>query len=156
MQKPIRVLAGASLLLMTLGMAQAAGKADVRWIDPDTFSDAGRSVADRDHVMQALDAHFTRLARQLPDGQTLKLEVTDLDLAGELLPASGRDLRVLRGQADWPKMRLRYTLQSEGRALKGGEVRLSDMNYTFATRHDELGYEKRMIERWFKSEIMAP
>ncbi len=156
MRKNRSAFIGAAAVLMACTSAHAAGAVDVRWIEPETFSDAGRSEADRSRVMQTLDTHINRLARSLPTGQTLTLDVTDLNLAGEIVPASWRDVRVLRGGADWPQMSLRYTLQSEGRTLKSGEVRLSDMHYTFTTRPDELGYEKRMIDRWFKSEFLTP
>lgn len=156
MNKSLGALCGAVLLLTGVGSVQAAGQVDVRWLEPETFSDAGRSVADRDRVTQALAAHITRLARGLPSGQTLTIEVTDLDLAGDIRPASWHEVRVLRGRADWPRMSLRYTLQSEGQTLKRGEARLSDMNYSFTTRHEDLGYEKRMIEQWFKGEFLTP
>jgi hypothetical protein len=97
----------------------------------------------------------------LPDGQTLRLEVLDFDLAGTLEPFGFGDLRVLRGRADWPRMTLRYTLQSDGRTLKAGHAQLSDMNYRFdlrgyELRQGELGYEKRMVLQWFDQNFAAP
>ena len=153
-----RALASASLaLLCALPAAQAAGKVDVRWLEPGNFSDAERSAIDRERVTQELGSYMQKLGSLLPDGQTLTLEVTDLDLAGELEPVGWRELRVLRGRADWPRMVLRFTLAAEGRTLKQGEARLSDMGYSFgpSPRHEALGYEKRMLKGWFKAEFGA-
>ena len=149
---------GPALLLLALlpAAAQAAGRVEVAWIEPDSYRDAGPTPWERERVLQALGAHLGQWSRALPDGQTLRLEVTDLDLAGDIKPFAWQDTRVLRGGADWPQMSLRYTLQADSRTLKSGEVRLSDMAYTFARRSDTLGYEKAMIDRWFRQEFGAP
>jgi Protein of unknown function (DUF3016) len=133
--------------------AQAAGTIELKWVEPEKFADIGFAAVDREMALQALGEHINRLARQLPEGQTLTIEVTDLNLAGEMHPNRARDVRVLRGRADWPTMELRYTLQAEGRTLKSGQVRLADMNYQFTTRNDPYGYEKRMIDTWFRNEF---
>jgi hypothetical protein len=148
-----RWIIAAALALPALGAAQAAGKVELNWVEPEKFSDAGFGSAERQAALQALGEHITRLGRQLPDGQTLKIEVTDLNLAGEQKFTPSRDVRVLRGRADWPTMQLRYTLQAEGRDLKSGQARLADMNYLFTTRNDDYGYEKRMIDNWFRAEF---
>jgi hypothetical protein len=145
------ILAGA-LALLALG-AQAAGKIELTWVEPEKFADSGNTSADRAATLQALGEHINGLAGTLPDGQTLKLEVTDLNLAGELLFSPARDLRVLRNRADWPTMNLRYALMADGRVLKSGETRLSDMNYGFRLSRDTYGYEKRMIDTWFRAEF---
>jgi hypothetical protein len=142
--------------LCALPTAWAAGKIEVQWLDPGNYSDAGRSAVDREHVMEVLGTHMSQLGRLLPDGQTLRLEITDLDLAGELRWVRSQELRVLRGRADWPHMRLRFMLDAEGRTLKKGEAHLSDMAYLFRTRQGELDYEKHMIEAWVKESFAAP
>lgn len=136
--------------------AQAAGTVDVQWLEPATYSDAGRNASDREGAMQALGAHLQKLARLLPDGQTLKIQITDLDLAGAIEPAGWHELRVLRGRADWPRMELRYALASGDRTLRSGQARLQDMGYSMSPRSEALGYEKRMIDQWFKAEFAAP
>lgn len=136
--------------------AQAAGKVDVQWLEPATYSDAGRSASDRQSAMQALGAHLQKLARLLPEGQTLTLEITDLDLAGKIEPVGWHELRVVRGRADWPRMELRFALTQGARTLRSGQARLQDMGYPFGPRSEALGDEKRMIDRWFKAEFAAP
>jgi len=158
----IRSLLGIKWLRLALGLGLAAsmspvlaaGTVEVSWVQPETYSDAGRSVVDRERTMKSLGEYLTQLGRQLPDGQTLKLEVLDVDLAGEIEPMGWHDVRILRGRADWPHMTVRYTLQGGGQTLKAGEAQLSDMNY-FAFQHglgkygSELAHEKRMIAQWF-------
>ena len=158
--KPIQrgLRRAAALLPLTLCLhptAHAAGTVEVRWIEPASFSDVSRNPIERERELQQLGRDIAGLGKQLPDGQTLLLEVTDLNLAGELQPLRWGEVRVLRGGADWPQMELRYTLQSGGRTLKSGPARLADMNYFFGLRRDETGYEKRMVERWFKEEILG-
>jgi hypothetical protein len=158
--KPIQrgLRRAAALLPLTLCLqspAHAAGTVEVRWIEPARFSDVSRNPIERERELQQLGSDIARLGQQLPDGQALLLEVTDLNLAGEMQPLRWAEVRVLRGGADWPQMELRYTLQSGGRTLKSGQARLADMNYFFGLRRDQSGYEKRMVERWFKEEILG-
>ena len=150
-----RSLVTASTLLCAAALppAHAAGNVEVQWLEPAQYSDAGRSTAERERVMQILGEHLQKLGRLLPYGQLLKLQVTDLDLAGEIEPFRWHQLRVLRGGADWPRMSLRYALSAEGRTLKSGEAQLQDMGYSFSRRADDLGYEKRMVEQWFRAEF---
>ena len=152
------VLSTATLLCAAaVPPAQAAGSVEVQWLDPAQYSDAGRSSVERERVTRILGEHLQKLGRLLPDGQLLKLQVTELDLAGEIEPFGWHNLRVLRGRADWPRMSLRYTLSADSRTLKTGDARLQDMGYPFnsalSTQQGDLGYEKRMVEQWFKAEF---
>lgn len=155
MKTSFRSLATTSTLLCAaaLPLAHAAGSVEVQWLEPAQYSDAGRSNVDRERVTQILGQHFQKLARLLPDGQVLKVQVTDLDLAGEIEPFRWQGLRVLRGRADWPRMSLRYTLTADGRTLKSGEAQLQDMGYSFSRRTEDLGHEKRMVEQWVRAEF---
>ncbi|HMC17367.1 MAG TPA: DUF3016 domain-containing protein, partial [Albitalea sp.] len=107
--------------------------------------------------LQTLERHLQALAQhRLPSDQVLKVEVLDVDLAGEERPSrrSGRDLRILRGGADWPRIQLRYTLEVNGRLLRSGEETLTDMSYLQgpigAYGTDPLRYEQRMLDKWFE------
>ena len=142
------------------GAARAAGTVEVKFVDPDQFSDAGRGSIDIERTVKAFTEHLQGLGKALPDGQTLRLSVTDIDLAGELRPTRhGSDVRVLRGRADWPRVNLRYELMDGGRTLKSGEARLSDISYQQVSlglyRNDAYAYEMRMLDRWFKDDIVA-
>ncbi len=134
--------------------AQAAGSVAVRYVDPEHFTDIGFGSFERERTLRSVTEIFERLGNKLPDGQTLSLEVLDVDLAGDIWPRIGQEYRVLRGRVDWPRMNLRYTLQAQGRTLQTGEARLADMSYLFMLRgltaqDSNLPYERRMVERWF-------
>jgi len=139
----------------------AAGSVNVSLVNAPGFADAGTTRRDKQDNLQALSAHLQTLGqRHLPADQTLKVELLDVDLAGTVRPSrrAGPELRIIKGAADWPRMSLRYTLESNGRALSSGEESLADMNYRFgATRvhsNDPLYHEKRMLDAWFKARFV--
>lgn len=149
--------------LMSLAVSTAAlsaGTVQVTFVEPDKFSDAGRGSVDLERTTLAFDEHLKALGQRLPDGQSLRLQVTDIDLAGELRPTrNGSDIRMLRGRADWPRVALRYELVQDGRMLKSGEARVADMSYQQASlgmhRGEAYAYEFRMLDRWFSEQILA-
>ena len=59
---------------------------------------------------------------------------------------------MLRGKADWPRMHLRYRLESNGQVIRSGEDDLADMGYLNGINRydqgDNLRYEKKMIVDW--------
>lgn len=146
-----------SLLACSVLAAQpafAAGRVEVQYLEPEQFSDIGRSVIEREQVMAELTRYIDRqLAPQLAAGQTLRIAFTDIDLAGEQRFGRLHDIRVLRGGADWPRLALNYTLLDGSRTVRQGSVKLSDPSYMFsgtrALESTSLGYEKRLLARWF-------
>lgn len=146
--------------LLALGAGAASAGVTVKYIEPDKFSDLPFAPWERADVLRELTDYFTKLGKSLPQGQDLVLEVTDIDLAGREYPNSraARDLRVLKGQADWPIITLRYTLTENGQVLKSGDAKLADMSYLQrVNRHwdsEPLRYEKRMIDEWFAKDIV--
>ncbi len=137
--------------------AHAAGKVVVNYQQPEQFADIGRSTWDRERALKTLSAQFESLAARLPDGQTLRIDVTDVDLAGEIRPWGWHELRVMRGTVDWPTLTLRYTLQAGERTIKAGEERLTDMNYLHSSlsprdsADGDMAYERRLVRRWFEA-----
>jgi len=139
----------------------AAATVEVRYVEPDNFTDIGRSSWDRERALNTLTAHLQKLGQTLPANQTLRLEVTDVDLAGDIRPWGWHELRVLRDRADWPSISMRYTLLEGERKLRTEEVRLSDLGYMQSLSGsdragEELAYEKRMVRRWFTDTFAAP
>jgi hypothetical protein len=157
----IRCAGLAALAFAALLPAHAADKLDLQFIAPEKFSDIGHGGYDRDRNLKTLSDYLQTLAAQLPEGQTLKLEVLDIDLAGELRPRAAQEVRVLRGTVDWPQMKLRYTLMQDGAVLKTGEAQLSDLGYLDHLRardssYGDLAYDKRMLQDWFRKTLLAP
>ena len=137
--------------------AAVAGTVDVSFVNAPAFEDAGTTSWEEQANLKALAAHLQSLGqRMLPANQVLKVEVTDVDLAGSLRPTRlGSQIRVLRGGADWPRINLRYTLEVDGKPVRSGEERVADMNYARGIskyrESQSLYYEKRMLDDWFKA-----
>jgi hypothetical protein len=157
MKAMLHRLALASALVFAAGAAGAA--VTVTYVAPEKYADVPRDSTARDSMMNDLTDHFTWLGTALPPGQDLRIEVLDIDLAGREEPSARvvRDVRVMRGGADWPRMRLRFSVEQNGQVLKSGEAQLSDMDYMAkVNRYSEdqpQRYEKQMIDRWFEKNI---
>jgi hypothetical protein len=141
--------------------AAAAGTVDIRFVDPASYSIQDRTKADEEATLQQLARHLQQLgARYLPADQVLKVDVQDVVLAGDVRPSRrGVPLRIVRGTSDFPQMKLRYTLESNGRPIRSGDEWVKDMNYSrgfqSARASDPLHYEKHMLDVWFR-ERFAP
>jgi hypothetical protein len=127
---------------------------------PENFRDMPYSATDREQVLKDLSAHFGKLGARLAPGEELRVEVLDVDLAGRLYPnASGRELRILSANSDWPTMLVRYSLTANGNVIESGEDRLSDMMFLGRTNRyyqgDALRFEKVMINDWFRQKFSA-
>jgi len=164
--------AGALCFFAVGGQAQSGGAADasapeaavtprsgvveVTYSPPKggRYFDAGDTRLDEERTEKTLAKHLQQLgARWLPPGGTLKLNITEIDLAGRIPPTAINRVRVLGGGADWPRIELSYELvDADGRTQRGDEA-VSDMNYTMTRPtpywNETLAYEKRMLDDWF-------
>ncbi|MES2128325.1 MAG: DUF3016 domain-containing protein [Pseudomonadota bacterium] len=144
---------------LALPAAGAMAGATVTFVHPEQYMDMPFSSIDRDQILREISDHFNKLAARLPAGQDLTIEVLDVDLAGHLWPSahSGKEIRILKGGADWPRMTLRYTLSEGGKVLASGQDDLSDMNYMYHHNRyfssESLRYEKNMIDEWFDKRL---
>lgn len=161
MKRQTRLCIAAALLLAAAGAA-SAGSVKVAYQEPDKFGDVPFMEVDRDQVLKEMTEHFERLGKNLPANQVLNITVTDLDLAGRVEPRRHtlRDIRILRGGADWPTMQLQYTLEENGKVIANGKSSLRNMDYLHGINHyssgDMLRYEKPMVDSWFKDTFGAP
>lgn len=138
------------------GPACAAGKVEVTYFEPDKFSDIGFGAFDRERTLRQMTMLLEAFATKLPDGQTLKIEVTDIDLAGEQRQGRAQNLRILRGMADWPRVKLRYTLLAGSGTVSSGEADVYDLGYQYSAVNaigTNLPYERRMLRKWFNQTI---
>ena len=149
-------------LLLLARFAWAAPNLTVVFVDPENYSDASYSssfanATDRAEVQREIEQHLQLLAhRSLAPGDSLKIEVLDIDLAGRVEPLRSRigsDVRVIR-DISWRRMTLRYTLTHGNQTTPSREERISDLNYLSSFNRypsgDRLRYEKAMLDRWFK------
>ena len=152
MKQLLKTLVAGSLLLASVAASAAV---TVNFVKPENFPDMPFSPVDRDRVLKDIGDYFTVLGKNLPEGTDLRIDVLDLDLAGRIEPSrrGANDLRIMRGGADWPRMKLHFTVESAGKVVDSGEVQLQDMNYQSNSNRlsasDPLRYEKKMIDDWF-------
>ncbi|NHZ33870.1 DUF3016 domain-containing protein [Massilia rubra] len=153
--------ASALAAVMALPASAATAAATVSYVEPDRFTDVPFTPWERERVLKQLTAHFDKLGASLPAGQELKVEVLDVDLAGQTKPnfRGGQDLRVMNGGADWPHIHFRYSITEGGKVIKSGEEKLSNMQYLNRMNHygntELLRYEKQMLDDWFKQAVAA-
>lgn len=147
-----------STLLIT-GAAHAAGTVQLSFVKPEGFADIVDRTYSREQNLKALEQVITSVAKPyVADGQTLKIEVLDVDLAGEVRPgARAWDVRVLRGRTDWPRITLRWSLDGAATSPRSGEAVVQDMAYLQriapALADTSLVYERRMLDEWFKQQF---
>jgi Protein of unknown function (DUF3016) len=143
--------------LLAAGAAEAGGTVQINFVEPENFADIRDRAYSREQNLKALEKIITHAAQPyVADGQTLKIEVLDVDLAGEVRPgARAWDVRVLRGRADWPRITLRWSLA--GATPRSGEAVLQDMAYLQrlppSMADTALVYERRMLDEWFRKEF---
>ncbi len=155
-----RLSAWALALTGLCASVSAHAQAEVTFTEPARFSDLGESSRDRETAMKQIQEHIEALARRELPGRTLKIDFTDVDLAGELEPRGGgfNRIRVLR-TVTIPRMEFSYSLIEGGKEIKSGKARLSDLNYQDgANRYfdtEPMRYEKKMLDDWMAKELLG-
>lgn len=157
MNKLIHYAALAVVSLVALANASAA--ATVTYVNPDKMTDVPRDQSDRESMEAELLEHFNKLSAKLPAEQVLRVEILDIDLAGEVFPRVAiQNVRVFKGRADWPHIHLRYSIEQNGKVLSSGERNLTDANYMMSFnryRSEIFGHEKQLLDDWFRKDILA-
>lgn len=172
MHTPI-VAAFAALFAATVAHAespapQAAGENSriaVEWGDPSQLTEYrrardGSSRRDVESSLKALSKHLrNRADRMLPEGQSLHVQINDLDLAGEYEPwnrGGYEHVRIIRSMYP-PEIKLSYALRdAQGQVLREGETTLHDPGFQLGVSpvdQDALRYEKRMLDNWLRREF---
>jgi len=152
----MKKLIHAALLMLVAASASAA--ANVTFVEIDKMTDVPHDFHKREDMQFLFREHLNLLSEKLPAGQVLKVDFLDIDLAGDEFPrVAVRDIRVLKGQADWPRMHLRYRIEQDGKVVGSGESKLSDPGYLMGVNRydrDLYGHEKQMLDDWFKKEVL--
>ena len=141
----------------------ACSAVEVSFVHPERYSDAtlgqGYGAKAREPVLRNIRAHLEGLGARLKPGQTLRIDVLDIDLAGrfEWWRPYAYNVRILSG-VTWPRIAVRYTLQEEDRTLVAAEESISDLNYqtrmAVSLSSDPLRYEKAMLDDWFRTRFV--
>ena len=155
------VLVGILTAIALLAMPAEAA-VTVAFVDPGHFTDADDSTGNSTRTLLEIKRHLERLgARYLQPKDSLKIEVLNVDLAGrrQTLRSMTSDVRFVNGDADWPRIELRYTLGAESGVPKPVQETIVDMAYlrrVFEPEYvsDPLQYEKRMLDNWFRARFV--
>jgi hypothetical protein len=152
-----KALLAATLLLLVSSMPSPA-EVKVRFVDPDRYTDVGQYGAGSPGVtLETLRSYLGWAGeRFLRPGQTLAVDILNIDLAGHVEPWRGRllDVRILRGVTP-PRIKLRWVLSERGRRLRSGENDLTDINYQMnvsaRASGDRYAYEKALLDDWLRT-----
>ena len=135
-----------------------AATSEVTWVDHEKYRDIQSGNESRKHfrerIFYDLEKHFSQLAEDLPEGQVLKIKVTNLDLAGDTHIGGINQLRFIKNMY-FPRMNFSYELvNADGSIIvTSDEVALKDMTFMMSSnlkyRNKSLGYEKKMLDDWF-------
>ncbi|AGH42842.1 DUF3016 domain-containing protein [Paraglaciecola psychrophila] len=167
----MKILTGLIISAMTIGLSNqvlAQAEVEIEWDKPEKYRDVRPSNESRKRFMEAtfegINEYMHELASSLPDNQKLRMKVTDLDLAGQVWPASfvglgqgTSDVRVIKN-IDIPRMNFSYQLlDTSGAVIQQADVDLKDMSFMDRGNRffdsESLRYEKNMLQRWFKQEF---
>lgn len=138
-----------------------AASSEVTWTDYEKYRDIREGNENRksfrERTFKSFEKHFILLASSLPEKQVLKIDVTDVDLAGDVNIGGINQVRVVK-QIYSPRMTFSYQLLDEsGKVIQEENVELRDMNFMSGSnskyRNQSLGYEKRMLDKWFKEAL---
>lgn len=136
----------------------SAAAVSVTFVDPGRYTDAANQRFELQSTLDALEAHIKRLGeRYVTHGENVRIDILDIDLAGwqQWSRRGANEVRVARGGADWPMIRMRYLIEANG-ANESNEVTLSDPLYLNRMRRagassESLYYEKQLLTDWFKT-----
>lgn len=155
--KKLNVLLVSMLSVLAVAPNAMAADSEVKWTNPDEYRDIypgeqGKKKF-RERTFANLEKHIAKLANKLPEGQKLVLDVTDVDLAGDVHHGGIDRIRIIK-DIHFPRMTFTYKLvDGSDSVVKSGEAKLRDMNFMMHTalkyRSDSLGYEKKMLDDWF-------
>ena len=167
----MKTLIGLIIPAVVLGFSSqvlAQTEVEIEWDKPEKYRDVRPSNESRKRFRETTFEHISeymnKLALALPDNKKLLMKVSELDLAGRVMPASftglglsGSDVRVVKS-IDIPRINFSYQLlNTSGEVLQEAEVELKDMSFLDRSnplfRSEALRYEKNMLKRWFNQEF---
>lgn len=161
MRKITAYLTVGVIFLSQLSLANAAD-VEVMWTNPGKYSDIDAGNEHKKHfktrVFKKFEEHFAKLAMALPDEQKLVLDITNVDLAGDVNFGGINRVRIIK-DLYFPKMKFSYQLlDADRRVIKGEDVSIKDMSFLMHSRlkynNQTLGYEKEMLDDWFRKTFM--
>lgn len=156
MTKFITSLLSLTIILAQMSAVQAA-QVEVKWTNPDKYTDIkageGHRKKFQEQTFKTLEEHFAKMAEMLPEQQKLLVDVTNLDLAGDVNYTMKR-IRIIK-DIFTPRMKFNYQLlNADNTVVKSEDVSLNDMGFMMSNslkyRSKSLSYEKEMLDDWFR------
>lgn len=139
----------------------SAADVTVNFKDSDKYTDVRETAngSPSQYYLDELGKHLKEeAARRMTAGQKLTVTFTDVDLAGDILPGSINDIRVIK-EIYTPKMNLHFQLlDSAGAVIKEGDRHLTDLNYMQTVtpiigQNEPLRYDKSLLTNWVSKEF---
>lgn len=135
-----------------------AGQSSVTWQSPEKYSDILPSIENKhtfkDEIFKIFEAHFQKLSAQLPEGQTLYINVTNLDLAGAVSFANSHKIRVV-DNATPPRIEFKFqVIDSKNIVLVSRAVYLWPKHFKFQRSlkvNKPYYHELDLITHWFEN-----
>ncbi len=145
-----------------LPMFAYSGEAQVKWHSFDKYSDVrpGNKLPKEQYyqdVAAHFEKHFNKLAEELPKDYILNVEVTELDLAGNVHLGTVNEFRVLKS-IYFPRIDFNYFVSDKAGNIisEANDVKLKDMRFMDRIkmgRDEAYYYDKRLITDWFEDDL---
>lgn len=143
--------------VVSLQSTAFAATSEITWTDYKKYRDIDSGNESRkkyrEETFEHFEKHFAKLAEDLPPGQILKIDITDVDLAGDTHIGGISRMRIIK-DIYYPRMNFSYQLiTADGTEVIAAEVSLKDMSFMMSRNlrysSDAIGYEKKMLDDWF-------
>ncbi|MDP9045278.1 MAG: DUF3016 domain-containing protein [Pseudomonadota bacterium] len=140
--------------------AAPSGAVAVEFLHPERYTDIGSDPTLQAGWMTDLSHHLAqRAAPWIAPGDRLSVTITDVNRAGTVRHGVFRDVRVVRDDAQTPRIDLRFQLISaRGEVLKEGTRRLGDLGFRYRSTVDSEGnaaIENRLVDDWLAREFKS-
>ncbi|MEL0646697.1 DUF3016 domain-containing protein [Pseudoalteromonas agarivorans] len=152
----------AMVMCLTLPVFANAGESVVKWQDFKDYRDVRASNQGKSsyhkQIKTQFEKHFSKLVEQLPKDYKLNIEITDIDLAGDVRFGGVDEIRVVK-PIYFPRLKLNYSLTDKDGSVisEANDVELKDMGFMDKIkmgRDESFYYEKRLITEWFGEQIL--
>lgn len=160
----LTVLGLAPTLLLEAAEGRTIARANVEFFEPQKFTDVRDSYMgdfDRTTYLEQIRDHLLEKAKyHVPEGHTLSVTFTDIDMAGDFEPWLGprwSDVRIVKDIYP-PRLDLAFRLtDAEGNVVKQGRRELRDlaflMKISMSFRDDPVRHENALIDDWLRNEF---
>ena len=141
--------------------AKSEQRVTVTYQDPENFTDLKDGFYGTTKGMAAYQEEFAKNVQRsanrfLPEGQTMEITFTDVDMAGEFEPWRGSqasDVRIVKSIYP-PRLKFNYVVKdAAGATIKEGSERLTDLSFQNnlgINRQDTFFYEQTLMSDWLR------